>query len=152
MAADSRAQRTDLVSIESTPSLWWLLLKLAETRLAEIRERDGGGRAPATPGLQALLGELRMSANGRAVATLETRVSAAASFLTASQAADVIGCTVRHARRLASAGILRSRRHGRIHMIERASAEDYRKERDRERGSTGTATDRSSRKGRRRGA
>jgi hypothetical protein len=84
------------------------------------------GQVPDIPeldGLRARLRELAMSARGRAVVTMG---ASGHGWLTASEAAHVMGLTDRQARRLARGGQIISRKRGRDWEIDPDAARGYR--------------------------
>lgn len=95
------------------PVLRGLVRDLAE------QSRRGGGLSPA-PGLAALLNALaEVGQPGRVIGVRAVRQ------LASDQAAEVIGCSARSARRLAASGVLRATRPGHEWLIEADSAEDF---------------------------
>lgn len=93
------------------------LARLAVLGLAELTRRDGDVRPAA--GVLALLTEL--AEVGHAVPSVESR---AVRQLASGQAAAVIGCSPRSARRMAASGKLRASRPGHEWLIDQESAED----------------------------
>lgn len=99
------------------PQLCRVVARLAVLGLAEITCRDGG--PPSVPGLASLLTALD-SSSGTAPVTVMPDI-----WITTSQAAAVLGLSCRQARKLAAAGRLIARRHGRDWQVSRQSAQDY---------------------------
>jgi excisionase family DNA binding protein len=100
------------------PGLCRVVARLALLGLADRGRRDGG--APVVPGLAQLLGQLDAAGNGHAPATVVLP-----SWVTAGEAAEVMGLSRRSVRRLAASGRLIARRPGHEWQVDRQSAEDY---------------------------
>jgi excisionase family DNA binding protein len=90
-------------------------------------ERQNGGfpRRWDLPGLHKILAAARASASGRPPAILGSQ--ARTPDTTTGEAARVMGISERRVRQLAAAGRLIARKRGRDWLIDRQSAEDYRR-------------------------
>lgn len=100
------------------PELCRQLAYAAVIGLDAQRARGGGGAVPRA--LTQLIAELAGSPPGTPRATME-----APAWLTCGQAAELTGTSARYVRRLAGAGRLIARRHGRTWMVDRQSATEY---------------------------
>jgi excisionase family DNA binding protein len=105
-----------------------LLGRLVEYGLGVLAERNGG--LPQVPALDVLRTELRTAAaspGGHPRRILA--VAGQARSLTVGEAAQVMGVSQRHVRRLAAAGAVIAHRQGRDWLIDAAAAADYHRRR-----------------------
>jgi excisionase family DNA binding protein len=102
-----------------------LLGKLVEYGMTVLAERNGG--LPSVPALDLLRAELRTAAvSSGGPVRRSLAVAGQARCLTVGEAAQVMGVSPRHARRLAAAGAVIAHRQGRDWLIDAAAAAEYR--------------------------
>lgn len=107
------------------PHLVKLTAFLVEYAAKELGSRNGGSpRMPHLPELRKILDAAMASASGRPSVTMEAPSRA---LLTTSQAAALMGISVRRVRHHAAAGRIIARRSGRDWLIDACSARDYRR-------------------------
>lgn len=118
-----------LVPPDFPPGLARLVLLLMAAAQDSLERLDGAcvPRHEGLPEYRDQLREAGMSANGPQFAKVIPR--AAGSWLTADEAADLMGVSPRQVRRLAQEGQIIAQRHGRAWLIDRYAAEDYQRRR-----------------------
>jgi excisionase family DNA binding protein len=109
------------------------LARLIVLMLADSEKHLSGlnGITPRLPGLAEYREQLRTAAasvNGRPFVMVNSS-AAGAGWLTAGEAALVMGVSPRQVRRLARDGQIIAQQHGRAWWIDRFAAEDYRRRR-----------------------
>ncbi|WP_269858746.1 helix-turn-helix domain-containing protein [Streptomyces sp. RPT161] len=117
----------ELPSVSVPPELAGLVAVLLGYGLDAFASRNGG--LPEVPGLNGLRTQLVVAAaaaRGTRRRTLIPQAGPTVKYLTSTEAAEVMGLSVRRVRHLAKTGVLRGRKHGRDWQIDSDSAHDRR--------------------------